>query len=65
MAHPATKGFSLRRHLESLGVTTEEAMRAHLAHVYHLIQVLPTLRAVRYRINMDNPNAVSYSFCNR
>lgn len=38
-------GYSLRRSLEDQGVTTEEAMRGHIAHVFsHAIDI------TRYRV---------------
>lgn len=55
-------GFSLRRHLENKGVTTEEAMRAHLAFAHKLTLKAPGLSVRRYRPNPDNPNEEPYSF---
>jgi hypothetical protein len=57
--HPLTKGFSLRASLLDNGVTTEDAVRSHLAHVHQLITVHPSLRATRYRVNPNNPNIVN------
>jgi hypothetical protein len=52
------KGFSLRQHLIDSSVTTEEATRAHLAHVYSITKQLPRVSVTRYRVNPMNPNKV-------
>lgn len=51
-------GFSLRRALENQGVTTERAMRQHIAFVYGVLKEVPTADITRYRVNTNNPNKV-------
>lgn len=53
-------GFSLRRHLEDKGVTTETAMRNHLALAHQMTEMAPGLSVRRYRPDPDNPNAVGF-----
>ena len=52
-----TAGFSLRKSLESQGVTTEEAMRKHLNLVYTTLTINPLLRVDRYRVDPNYPNS--------
>lgn len=49
-------GYSLRHSLELQGVTTETAMREHLALVHETLAVNPRLDITRYRVNKVNPN---------
>ena len=51
-----TAGFSLRQSLENQGVTTEEAMRKHLAFVHTTLAVNPNMRIDRYRVDPNYPN---------
>jgi len=51
-----TAGFSLRQSLINQGVTTEEAIRAHLAFVATTLSVNPNMRIDRYRVNPNYPN---------
>ena len=51
-----TAGFSLRKSLENQGVTTEEAMKAHLAFVHTTLTVNPNMRVDRYKVNPNYPN---------
>lgn len=51
-----TAGFSLRKSLENQGVTTEEAMRKHLAFVHTTLSVNPNMRIDRYRVDPNYPN---------
>lgn len=51
--------FSLRQNLiEKQGVTLESSVKMHLAHVGEAIKANPKLRAHRYRVNENNPNAI-------
>lgn len=56
MTIKANKGFSLRESLIRNGVTTEEAMRRHLAFVHGTIQAVPRLDITRYRPDPNYPN---------
>lgn len=49
-------GYSLRRSLEDQGVTTEEAMRAHIAFVGKMLSANPSLDIQLYRVDPKNPN---------
>ena len=51
-----TAGFSLRESLYKQGVTTEEAMRKHLAFVHTTLTINPNIRIDRYRVNPNYPN---------
>lgn len=51
-----TAGFSLRKSLINQGVTTEEAMKMHLAFVANTLSVNPKMRIDRYRVNPNYPN---------
>ena len=54
-----TAGFSLRESLARQGVTTEEAMRKHLAFVSSTLAVNPRLAVNRYRADPNLPNSGS------
>lgn len=61
-----TAGFSLRQSLINQGVTTEEALRAHLNLAYGTIQALaqfgmPTISVNRYKVSKNNPNQIDHS----
>lgn len=51
-----TAGFSLRESLINQGVTTEEAMKKHLAFVHTTVTVNPNMRIDRYRVDPNYPN---------
>ena len=54
-----TGGYSVRQSLIDQGVTTEEALREHLALLAGTIQAVPTTDVTRYRVSQSNPNHVS------
>lgn len=43
-------GFSLRKSLENQGVTTEEAMREHIATINRALSLRPSIDISRYRV---------------
>lgn len=51
-------GFSLRQHLIDQGVTTEDALRAHLAFISKVEKMTGNhLPLNRYKVNPNNPNS--------
>lgn len=54
-----TGGFSMRQSLIDQGVTSEEAIRGHLALLAGTIQVVPLTDITRYRVSKSAPNHVS------
>ena len=51
------KLFSVRKHLEDQGVTSEESMRGHLKFISECLIKNPKLDVTRYRVNPDCPNS--------
>lgn len=54
--------FSLRDNLiAKQGVNNTDAIKHHLSQAYELIKANPSLRAHKYRVNPNNPNALAPS----
>lgn len=52
-------GYSLREALINQGVTTEDALKKHLAFVSQTLEIAPALDITRYRANPRDPNSGS------
>ena len=55
-ANEFRKDWSLRKSLETQGVTTEEGIRAHMKFIAQTMAVNPKVNIRRYRVNPANPN---------
>ena len=58
LSQPCRPCFSLRASLIEQGVTTEDALRNHLAYVYAQERLDPSFPVRNYKVDADVPNRV-------